>query len=143
MGNDTKLTTAADRAAAASASGPIAEAGGLLKGTIDELERMLEAKQVVGEPLSFGNTTVVPLLSVGFGFGAGGGGGNGTSPKGDVGGGGGGGGAGGGGIKPVAVLVIEDGNVRLEPIPEAPSGLEKLGSAIASVLESRKSREGD
>jgi uncharacterized spore protein YtfJ len=96
--------------------------------------------------MSFGDTTVVPLVSVGFAFGAGGGGGSGTTPeKGESGEGGGGGGGAGGGIKPIAVLIIQDGAVRLERIPDEPSGLDKLGSAVAGVLEKQagKSRSND
>ena len=44
----------------------------LLKYSVEEMERLLSAKTVVGEPLTVDGNTVVPLLSVGFGFGAGG-----------------------------------------------------------------------
>jgi uncharacterized spore protein YtfJ len=108
----------------------------LLKETVAELSRVLDPKQVIGEPMVFGNVTVIPLVSVGFGFGAGGGGGEGNDPKGAGQGGGGGGGAG-VGIKPIAVIIVDENGARLEPIPERPSGFEKLGSAIANVLETR------
>jgi uncharacterized spore protein YtfJ len=107
----------------------------LLKETVAELGRVLE--QVIGEPMVFGNVTVIPLVSVGFGFGAGGGGGGGNDAKGDAGEGGGGGGAAGVGIKPIAVIVVDENGARLEPIPEQPSGFEKLGAAIANTLETR------
>jgi len=41
-----------------------------LKATINEMEKLLISKVVVGEPVESGGTTVVPLLSVSFGFGA-------------------------------------------------------------------------
>ena len=44
----------------------------LLKNTAEEMERLLSAKTVVGEPLTVDGNTIVPLLSIGFGFGAGG-----------------------------------------------------------------------
>lgn len=115
------------------------DASGLIRGTVAELGQMLDARHVVGEPMTFGHATVVPLVSVGFAFGAGGGGGGGTSPAkgGESGEGGGGGGGAGGGVKPIAVLIIQDGAVRLERIPDAPSGLDKLGAAVAGVLEKR------
>jgi len=116
------------------------DANELIRGTVDELHRVLDASQAIGEPMTFGNTTVVPLVSVGFGFGAGGGGGGGTTPNGEGGEGGGGGGGAGGGVKPIAVLIIQDGAVRLERIPEAPSGLDKLGAAVAGVLERRSAK---
>jgi uncharacterized spore protein YtfJ len=104
----------------------------LLKETVAELGRVLDPKQVIGEPMVFGNVTVIPLVSVGFGFGAGGGGGGGNDAKG-----GGGGGAAGVGIKPIAVIIVDENGARLEPIPERPSGFEKLGTAIANTLETR------
>ena len=61
----------------------------LVRDTVSELNRVLETKQVVGEPMTFGNTTIIPLVSVGFGFGAGGGGGGGNSANGESGQGGG------------------------------------------------------
>jgi uncharacterized spore protein YtfJ len=109
----------------------------LLKETVAELSRVLDPKQVIGEPMAFGNVTVIPLVSVGFGFGAGGGGGGGNDAKGDAGEGGGGGGAAGVGIKPIAVIIVDENGARLEPIPERPSGFEKLGTAIANTLETR------
>ena len=45
----------------------------LLKGTVEELERLLSAKNVLGEPIERDGMTVIPIVSYGFGFGAGGG----------------------------------------------------------------------
>ena len=63
-----------------------------ITGTLGELERMLDAKNVVGEPMEIGGATVIPLVNMGFGFGAGAGGGGGRSNNGEQGEGGGGGG---------------------------------------------------
>ena len=68
----------------------------LLKGSVEEMEKLLSAKTVVGEPLIVDGNTVVPLLSVGFGFGAGGGSGKGKRDGHDQEGGGSGTGGGGG-----------------------------------------------
>ena len=66
----------------------------LVKTTLGEIEKVLSTKVVVGEPLVIQDTTLVPLISVGFGFGAGGGQGKGESKqKGEGSGGGTGGGA--------------------------------------------------
>ena len=46
---------------------------GLFKQAVDEIERMLNTNTVVGEPLTIGDNTIIPLVSVGFGFAAGGG----------------------------------------------------------------------
>jgi uncharacterized spore protein YtfJ len=94
----------------------------LLKAAIAEMERLLSSKTVIGEPITAGEKTVVPLLSVGAGFGAGAG-----SGKGDE---GASGGAGGGfGMKPVAVIIIEEDMVRVEPVREG------TGSLIDRVVE--------
>lgn len=45
----------------------------LVKGTVEELDRLLNAKTVLGDPIEKGNATIIPIVSYGFGFGAGGG----------------------------------------------------------------------
>ena len=45
----------------------------MFKSAIEEIERMLSTKRVVGEPITVDGNTLIPLVSVGFGFGAGGG----------------------------------------------------------------------
>ena len=45
----------------------------LLKQSVGELEKLLKAQNVIGEPSTHGGVTVIPLVSIGFGFGAGGG----------------------------------------------------------------------
>ena len=44
----------------------------LLKGTVDELDRLLNAKNVLGDPIEKDGATIIPIVSFGFGFGAGG-----------------------------------------------------------------------
>jgi uncharacterized spore protein YtfJ len=79
---------------------------------IDEIERMLNTKTVVGAPITLDGTTLIPLVSVGFGFGVGGG--EGTDPK--KGAGSGGGTGGGGGVKPVALVIVDKDGVRVASI---------------------------
>ncbi|HII07080.1 MAG TPA: sporulation protein YtfJ [Methanotrichaceae archaeon] len=94
----------------------------LLKATITEMEKLLTSKTVIGEAIRAGEKTVVPLLSVGAAFGAGAG--SGKEDEGT------GGGAGGGfGMKPVAVIIIEEDMVRVEPVREG------SGSMIDRVVE--------
>lgn len=93
----------------------------LLKETVAELDRLLRAQNVIGEPITHGNVTVAPLVSFAFGYGAGGGGANGESGSGT---------GGGGGIKPQAVLIIDGDGARVEPIR---SGKSTMADAIASV----------
>ncbi len=107
----------------------------LVKTTLAEIERMLSTKTVVGEPITVGGNTLIPLICVGFGFGAGGGEGKGEGKgKGEGSGGGTGGGA---GVKPVAIVIVsKDGNVRVEPVKGSfASALEKLAETIPQVME--------
>ena len=48
---------------------------------VTELERMLNSKTVVGDPITVEGSTIIPLVSVGFGFGVGGGEGQGAAPR--------------------------------------------------------------
>lgn len=116
----------------------MADTEALLKQSVDELEKLLKAQNVIGEPMTYGSVTVVPLVSFGFGFGAGGG--SRTEAEGGAGTGG------GGGIRPVAVIVIDDQGTRIQSIRGASATvLEALGDAVGKVVErNRKSRdEGD
>jgi uncharacterized spore protein YtfJ len=87
---------------------------------IDEIERMLNTKTVVGDPITVEGNTLIPLVSVGFGFGVGGA--EGTDPKKGAG--------GGGGAKPVAIVVVNKDGVRLETVK---SGAASLVDKLADV----------
>lgn len=105
---------------------------------IGEIERMLNTKTVVGEPITVEGNTLIPLVSVGFGFGVGAG--EGADPN--KGSGTGGGTGGGGGVKPVAMIVINKDGVRIEPIKGgATSVLEKVAE-VAGKAASAKSSSG-
>ena len=45
----------------------------LLKATLAEVERLLNTRTVVGEPITIEGQTIVPLVAIGFCFGGGGG----------------------------------------------------------------------
>jgi uncharacterized spore protein YtfJ len=106
----------------------------MLKTALDEIERLLTTKTVVGEPIKIGDNTIVPLIAVGFGFG--GGGGTGEDPK-HSGAKGGGSGAGGGvGIRPIALIVVDkDGKVRVESVRTSTSIVDKVGDAVVRAVE--------
>ena len=106
----------------------------LTKTTLGEIEKVLSTKTVVGEPIVIQDTTLIPLISVGFGFGAGGGEGKGeTKQKGEGTGGGTGGGA---WVKPIAVVIIDKEGVRIEPVRGGlATAIEKIGETIPQMME--------
>jgi uncharacterized spore protein YtfJ len=101
---------------------------------IDEIERMLNTKTVVGDPITVEGHTLIPLISVGFGFGIGSG--EGTDPK--KGAGSGGGTGGGGGVKPVALIIINKDGVRVEPVKGGSASLLEKVADVAGKFASTK-----
>ena len=114
----------------------------LVKTTLGEIEKVLDAKTVVGEPITIEGTTMIPLMSVGFGFAAGGGTGKGETKQETEGGGSGTGG--GGGVKPIAVIVIDKDGVRIEPIKGGmTTAMEKLSETIPDIAAKVTEKWGD
>ncbi len=108
----------------------------LLKTAMGEVERMLNTKTVVGEPIIIEGNTLIPLVSLGFGIGAGGGGGTGSMKGGESGEAKGAGTGGGGGVKPVAIIIINKDGVRLEPVKGGTSSvLEKVAETIGKAVQ--------
>ncbi len=108
----------------------------LLKTAMGEVERMLNTKTVVGEPITIEGNTLIPLVSLGFGIGAGGGGGTGSMKGGESGEAKGAGTGGGGGVKPVAMIIINKDGVRLEPVKGGTSSvLEKVAETIGKAVQ--------
>jgi uncharacterized spore protein YtfJ len=104
--------------------------------TVGEIERMLNTKTVVGEPITIEGNTLIPLINVGFGFGVGSG--HGSEPQ--KGRGEGGGTGGGGGVKPVALIVINADGVRVEPIKSGTASvLEKVAESVGRASAAKKS----
>ncbi len=107
----------------------------LLAVSAKELEQVLSTKTVVGAPLQVGESTVIPLLSVGFGIGVAGGAGN-NQKQGD--------GKGmamgcGGGVKPIAVVISDSQGVRVESLHgPAASILEKVVDTVGKSIDKRK-----
>lgn len=109
----------------------------MAKTTMAEVEKVLNSKTVVGDPIVVGETTLIPLLSIGFGFGAGGGSGRGESKQQGQGSGEGmGGGTGAGAwVKPIAVIIIDKEGVSVEPIRGGLAmAAERLAEAIPEMM---------
>lgn len=101
---------------------------------VSEIERMLNSKTVVGDPITVEGNTLIPLINVGFGFGVGAG--QGTEPK--KGAGSGGGTGGGGGVKPVALVIINKDGVRVEPIKSGTASvLEKVADTLGKAASAK------
>ena len=106
---------------------------------VTEIERMLNTKTVVGEPITVEGATLIPLVNVGFGFGVGSG--KGSEPN--KGSGQGGGTGGGGGVKPVAVVVVSADGVRVEPIGSSTASvLEKVVDSVGRVAAAKVGKDG-
>ncbi len=107
---------------------------------VAEIERMLNSKTVVGEPITIEGNTLIPLVNVGFGFGVGGG--KGSEPS--KGSGQGGGTGGGGGVKPVALVIINADGVRVEPIKSGTASvLEKVAESIGKAASKKGGKDSD
>ncbi|MDH3262490.1 MAG: spore germination protein GerW family protein [Paracoccaceae bacterium] len=107
----------------------------LLKGTVEELEKLLNARNVLGDPIDREGATVIPIVSYGFGFGAAGtaggkqGSGSGTGA--------------GGGIKPIGAIIFDKNGARVESVKGAISSIaEVIGEATTHVIEKITKREG-
>jgi uncharacterized spore protein YtfJ len=101
----------------------------LLKSTVEELDKLLNPKNVLGEPIERDGATVIPIVSYGFGFGAGGGEGGQGAKAGT-----GGGTGAGGGIKPIGAIIIDANGARVEAVKGAMTSVAQAGAqAVAEV----------
>ncbi len=115
----------------------------MLDSTIAKIREMVDVNSVVGEPITAGGVTIIPISKVSVGFGGGGSdyvSRNLNKQENPF-----GGGAGGGvKVTPVAFLIIKDGSVRMLPVAapanttadriveQVPDLLDKVSSFIES-----------
>ena len=110
----------------------------LLKTAFGEIEKVMTANTVIGDPVSLGCKTIIPVVGMSVDFGGGGGEGtavNMSESDCGTGTGGAGGGAGGGfTIKPVALIIIDGDEIRVEHLNVEQLKFEKpaFGSAYQS-----------
>ncbi len=82
----------------------------ILKGVVGELREIARSETIIGEAVTVGDKTVIPIVKISFGFGAGGGQGDDQKRTGF-----GGGGGGGARIEPAAFIIMDDTGVSLLP----------------------------
>jgi uncharacterized spore protein YtfJ len=82
----------------------------ILKGVVGELKEVARSETIIGEPVTVGDKTVIPIVKISFGFGAGGGQGDDQKRSGF-----GGGGGGGARIEPAAFIILDKDDVKLLP----------------------------
>lgn len=80
----------------------------LLRVSVNQLEKFLTTKTVVGEPIVIGEVTLVPVQTVSFGYGSGGGEGGDDKQKGA-----GGGGGAGANLRPIAIVAVKGNDVQV------------------------------
>jgi len=106
----------------------------ITKTTLQEIEKILGSRTVVGEPINADGRTIIPLISIGFGFGAGGGSGKGEGRR--QGEGEGGGTGGGAWIRPVAIVISDKDGIRVEPVISGFSAaLDKVGESMPKLVD--------
>lgn len=98
----------------------------LLKGTVEELDRLLNAKNVLGDPIERQDATVIPIVSYGFGFGAGG---NVAQKSGNSAGTG-----AGGGIKPLGAIIFDKDGARVESVKGALTNMTEIVADAATAV---------
>jgi len=112
---------------------------GMMDTAMSNIKSMVDVNTVVGEPVTAPDgTLIIPVSTVGFGFGAGG---SEFEPKkGTITSGAesslfGGGCGGGAKIKPVAFLVVSNGNVRLLPVSQTSSPVDKIIDLLPEMMD--------
>lgn len=107
------------------------EAQNLIEGLLEKARDIARSETIIGQPITFKDVLVVPVVQVSIGFGAGGGSGMGNGKDSGTGGGG------GGGIKiePNCFLVHDGTTVRLLPAkPGKGKGMDALIEKLPDLL---------
>ena len=105
----------------------------LIKSTLEEVQNLMLTRTVVGEPITAGDHTVIPVSKVTFGFGAGGGAGTESKQSGE------GSGIGGGwSIEPVAFVVLGTDGAKMLTVGDKESVTGKLFDLAPKVMETVK-----
>ena len=104
----------------------------IIRATVEDLQKLLSANNILGDPVEIEDKTLIPVVTYGFGFGGGGGG------QGEKGGGTGTGS--GGGVMPKALIVAYKGvkgpeGVQVLPLKEPNPIAEAISEAVPQIME--------
>ena len=108
---------------------------GLMDAALHNIKAMVDVNTIIGDPVSAPDgTIIIPISTVSFGFGAGGSefAAKTTVPQEPMFGGGCGGGA---KVKPVAFLVVGNGSIRLLPMDNGTSPINKLVDLMPEMVD--------
>lgn len=123
---------------------------GLMDTAMKNIRAMVDVNTIIGEPVNVPDgTIIIPVSTVSFGFGAGGSDFKGNESENKSFGGGAGGGA---NVKPVAFLVVGNGNIRIMPISNEmspvdrvidlmPEMIDKVNGAVKSFADKMESKK--
>lgn len=104
----------------------------VLSGAMDGLKNLVDVDTVIGDPIKVNDdVTLIPISKVTCGF-ASGGSGFGTNPQNEHFGGGAGGCV---KVNPVCFLVVRGDNVRMLPVSDSMSGVDKLVDLIPDMVD--------
>ena len=107
---------------------------GIMDTTMDKLKAMVDADTITGSPIVVGDVTLIPVSKVSFGLATGG-----TDfpskNQGQLFGGGGGAGV---TIAPVAFIAIQGGNVKMMPVYNELTSVEKAISMAPEIIDKAK-----
>lgn len=96
----------------------------------EKLEKFIKSETVIGQPITVGEATLIPIVNVSFGLGSGGGDGKDQTGNGGV-----GGGAGiGARVFPAAILVVKGDKIDVVPIKKF-GGMDKLLDMVPGLME--------
>lgn len=101
----------------------------ILEGVVGQLKEMARSESIIGEPITVGDKTVIPVVKLNVGFGAGGGQGEDEKKRAGYGGGGGGGAS----VEPFAFIIMDADGISLLPAKKA--GWEGVIESIPGIAK--------
>jgi uncharacterized spore protein YtfJ len=115
----------------------------MLKTCVDEIKKLIQPDNIVGEKIVLEDKTLIPITKIGGGFGSGAGSGKGKPSEGE---GTGGGGGGGFGVQPVALIVVFKGvsgpeGLKILPIEKESGLIKAVGETLPKIADAVKSAQ--